>query len=105
MSGYKPTRWSNTWARTRQADAERQATQQRGELAGEQATIEAQMTELHHRKSTLETEQTVIVELNNAWAQAWDVAAAINRKGFHFVMWTIFQKETQFFRRALVIFT
>jgi hypothetical protein len=55
--------------------------QRRGELPGERASIEAQITKLHHRKSTLETEHTIKVEFTNARARARDIIAAINREG------------------------
>jgi hypothetical protein len=54
--------------------------QRRGELPGERAAIEAQLTELHHRKSALETEQAITVDLTNARARAKDVTTAINRE-------------------------
>jgi hypothetical protein len=50
----------------RQADAERRAKQRQGELTDERTAIEAQLAELHHRKSTLEIEQTITVDLTNA---------------------------------------
>jgi hypothetical protein len=67
--------------RTWQVDAERGAMQLRGELAGERATIEAQLAELHHCKSALKTERCVTVDLTNARAQARDITAAINHEG------------------------
>jgi hypothetical protein len=40
--------------------------QRRGKLTGEQATIEAQLAKLHHRKFTLEAERAVTVNRNGA---------------------------------------
>jgi hypothetical protein len=44
-----------------QADAEHRTMQGRGKLIGERAGIEAQQAELHHRRSTLRTEQAVMI--------------------------------------------
>jgi hypothetical protein len=60
-------------------DVERRATQRQGELIDERAAIEAQLTELHHRKSALEIEHPIMVDLTKARARA--VAATINREG------------------------
>jgi hypothetical protein len=68
-------------AHAQQDDAEQRATQRRGDLINGQAAIEAQLTELHHRKSMLEAEWSITVDLTTAQAQARDVAAAINHKG------------------------
>jgi hypothetical protein len=55
--------------------------QQRGELIVERAAFEAQMTELHHRKSALKAERALLVDHMNIWARAREVVAAINREG------------------------
>jgi hypothetical protein len=51
------------------------------ELVGEQAIVEALLTELHHRMSMLETEQPIMIELAKACARTRAVATAINREG------------------------
>jgi hypothetical protein len=57
------------------------ATQQRGQLTSEQATIEAQLAELRHCKSTLDTKWVIIVNLTNAQPSDRDLTTAINREG------------------------
>jgi hypothetical protein len=44
-------------------------------------TIEIQLAELHHRKSTLEIEWAIMVDLTNARDQARDFATTISCKG------------------------
>jgi hypothetical protein len=56
----------------------RRAAQRQGELTGNRAAIEAQLTDLHHSKPALEMEPVVIIELIKAWARARAVATAIN---------------------------
>jgi hypothetical protein len=68
-------------ARVWQDDTECRTAQWQGELVGERTTIEAQLTELHHCKSVLETERAVMAGLTKAQAQARVIAAAINREG------------------------
>jgi hypothetical protein len=51
-----------------------------GDLTAERVTIEAELSELHHRKSALKTERTATIDLTNARARARDVATAINRE-------------------------
>jgi hypothetical protein len=68
-------------ARAWQVEAKRRATQQRGELTGEQAVIEAHLIELHHHKFALEAERAIMVDLTNAQPQARDVTATINHEG------------------------
>jgi hypothetical protein len=63
---------------TLQVDVKRRATQGWGKLAGQRAAIEAQLAELHHRKSTLKAEQAVPINLSSARTQAGDVTIAIN---------------------------
>jgi hypothetical protein len=79
LEAYKEEQQSR--AHAQQEDTERRAAQRQGELAGEQATIVAQLTELHHIKSVLETEHAVMIDLTNTRAQARDVTATINCKG------------------------
>jgi hypothetical protein len=69
------------WAHAQQVDAEGRAMQWWGQLASKRATIEAQLAELHHRKTALEAERGVTVYLTPAQARARDVAATINREG------------------------
>jgi hypothetical protein len=71
VSSNKPIRRSNKG----------EPTQRRCELASEQAANEAQLSELHHRKTTLETAWCVTVDLPTSRAQARDVATAINHNG------------------------
>jgi hypothetical protein len=47
-------------------DAERRAMQRRGKLIGEQATIKAQLAELHHCKFKLESERDIMVDFTTA---------------------------------------
>jgi hypothetical protein len=71
VSSNKPIRRSNKG----------EPTQRRCELASEQAANEAQLSELHHCKTTLETARCVTVDLPTSRAQARDVATAINHNG------------------------
>jgi hypothetical protein len=68
-------------AHTQQAYIERRAAHQWGNLIDERVAIEAQLSELHYRKSVLETERVRMVDLTNAWARARDVIASINHEG------------------------
>jgi hypothetical protein len=52
-------------AGARQVDAKRRAVQRRGELTGERATINDQLTKLHHYKSALKTKQAIMADLTN----------------------------------------
>jgi hypothetical protein len=66
---------------TQQVDVECRTAQHQGELVGKWAAIEAQLTELHHRKFVLKTKQAVTVDLTKARARARAVATAINHEG------------------------
>jgi hypothetical protein len=50
----------------RQVDVEHRATQRQGELTGERAAIEVQLTELHYYKSVLVVERDLMVDLTGA---------------------------------------
>jgi hypothetical protein len=52
----------------RQIDAEWGATQHHDELANEQATLDAQIIELHRRKTALGMGQAVAIDYTKAWA-------------------------------------
>jgi hypothetical protein len=67
--------------RARQINAERRAAQWQDELAGERASIDAQLIELHHRKSMLETERATKIDVTKARARARAITTAINREG------------------------
>jgi hypothetical protein len=68
-------------ARARQVDAERWATESHNELAGEQAILGTEMTELHWRKAGLGTERAATIDYTKAWAWAIAVIVAINQEG------------------------
>jgi hypothetical protein len=56
------------------------AAQRQEELIGEGAAIEAQLTELRHRKFTLEMERPIMIDHTKAQARARVVATTINRE-------------------------
>jgi hypothetical protein len=55
--------------------------QRRGKLIDEQATIKAQLAELHHCKFKLESERDIMVDFTTAWAQGMNVITTINCDG------------------------
>jgi hypothetical protein len=65
----------------RQVDAERWVGQCYDELIGEQAALDAQMTELYQCKAALGTERAATIDYTKAQARARAVAIAINQEG------------------------
>jgi hypothetical protein len=68
-------------ARASQIDAEQWAAQCHDEPTGEQAALDAQMTELHRHKAALGTERATTINYTKVWARARALAAAINDEG------------------------
>jgi hypothetical protein len=65
----------------RQIDVELWATHHQDEVTSERAALDAKLTELHQRKSTLGTEQATTIDLTKARARARAITAAINHEG------------------------
>jgi hypothetical protein len=70
-----------TWIHVLQIDVELQAAQCQDELAGEQAALDAQLTELHRCKATLLMKCAATIDFTKAQAWARAVTATINNKG------------------------
>jgi hypothetical protein len=60
---------------------EHQATQRQDKLTNGREAIEAQLAELRYRRSMLETERAITVDLTNVRARARDIATSINPEG------------------------
>jgi hypothetical protein len=69
------------WAHVWQIDTKLWPVQHHDELAGERATIDAQMTELHRCKAALGTECATAIDYTKARAQSRVIATTINHKG------------------------
>jgi hypothetical protein len=69
------------WIYARQIDTELRAAQHQDELIGDQATLDAQLTELHWHKAMLGMERAAIIEFIKAQARARAVTATINHEG------------------------
>jgi hypothetical protein len=65
----------------RQIDVKRWAAQHHDELIGKQASLDAQMTELHRRKATLGMERAATIDYTKARARARAITVAINHEG------------------------
>jgi hypothetical protein len=69
------------WYHARQIDTELRAPQHQDKLADEQATLDAQLTELHRRKAALWTERATTIDFTKARAQVRAIITAINHEG------------------------
>jgi hypothetical protein len=67
-------------AHARKIDVELWTVQHHDELAGEQATHNAQLTELHRCKAALGMEQAATIDFTKAQARARAIAATINHE-------------------------
>jgi hypothetical protein len=65
----------------RQIDAEHRPAQRQDELTDKRASLNTQLTELHHRKDALETEQAMTIDFTKARARARAIVIAISREG------------------------
>jgi hypothetical protein len=71
------------WVNARQIDTELWTTQHHDKLAGKQAALDTQLTELHQCKAELGMERAITDDFTKARAQARAraIAATINREG------------------------
>jgi hypothetical protein len=65
----------------RHIDVELRAAQRHDELTSERVALDAQLTELHHRKATLEMERATSIDFTKARAQARAVTTAVDHEG------------------------